>query len=306
MPRLWAAQGRHEACVQPRKNLSGHPVEANMAMSGRHDRRHSIWQAFSVEVYVSAGQTFYSIDIMQKPADARARCERSPGARILPKGATMRLRRRQVISGSLALAAGASGLPLFARPAGAVATPVPMPGTAACDPYAQMAPVPTFTLTSTDVTAGELLPTAQMSGIAGAGGADESPQLAWSGFPDETRSFVVSMFDPDAPSPSGFWHWAVADIPASVTELPSGAGAAGGASLPQGAFQLRNDAGLAQYLGAAPPAGDPPHRYFIAVTAADVDTLQVDKDATPALLYATLAGHTLARAIIVPIAAPAG
>src|SRR5688500_16877803 len=211
----------------------------------------------------------------------------------------MRIHRRGVVQ-SLALAAGASGLSVLGRSVSAqTATPAALE---ACDPYARLAPVPAFTLTSTDVAQGEQLPKPQMSGMFGAGGEDRSPQLAWTDFPEETRSFVVTMFDPDAPLPSGFWHWAVVDIPVSVAELPAGAGSADGAKLPPEAFQLPNDARLAQYVGAAPPPGDPPHRYFIVVTAVDVDSLDVDKEATPALLYATLSGHTLARALLVPVA----
>ena len=216
----------------------------------------------------------------------------------------MRIHRRGVVVQSLALAGSATGLSVLGRSVSAqTATPA---APEACDPYARLAPVPTFTLTSTDVAQGEQLPKPQMSGMFGAGGEDRSPQLAWSDFPEETRSFVVTMFDPDATLPSGFWHWAVADIPASVTELPAGAGSADGAKLQPGAFQLPNDARLAQYIGAAPPPGDPPHRYYIAVTAVDVDSLDVDKEATPALLYATLSGHTLARALLVPTAKTGG
>lgn len=168
------------------------------------------------------------------------------------------------------------------------------------NPYDAITEVPAFTLTSSDVTDGQELPTAQVSGIFGAGGSDTSPQLSWSGFPEGTKSFVVSIYDPAAPTASGFWHWAVADIPVSTTSLASGAGDDTGSGLPAGSFQLSNDAGLQRYLGAAPPAGHGKHNYFIAVHAVDVESLGVDHAATPAFLMFNLSGHTLARAVITP------
>ncbi|MBC7724726.1 MAG: YbhB/YbcL family Raf kinase inhibitor-like protein [Burkholderiaceae bacterium] len=166
-------------------------------------------------------------------------------------------------------------------------------------PYDQIAVVPGFTLTSTDVADGEELPTPQVSGIFGAGGADTSPQLSWSGFPAETKSFVVTMYDADAPTASGFWHWAVVDLAADVTSLATGAGDSD-SSLPSGAFHLKNDASLARFLGAAPPAGHGKHSYHIAVHALDVESLGVEASATPGFLGFTMSGHTLARAVISP------
>jgi Raf kinase inhibitor-like YbhB/YbcL family protein len=166
-------------------------------------------------------------------------------------------------------------------------------------PYDTLPRVPSFDLESTDVQHGEQLPLSQVSGIFGAGGEDRSPQLSWSGFPSATKSFVVTCFDPDAPTASGFWHWAVVDIPATVSSLPGGAGDEQGTGLPSGAFQLRNDAGLRRYLGAAPPPGHGRHRYFFVVHAVDVESLGVPEDASNALLGFNLFSHTLARATIV-------
>jgi len=168
------------------------------------------------------------------------------------------------------------------------------------NPYDQIAPVPAFSLSSTDVKDGEELPLAQVSGIFGAGGTDTSPQLSWSGFPSQTRSFAVTVYDPTAPTASGFWHWAVADIPASTTELSADAGNGQGASLPAGALQLANDASLKRFLGAAPPAGSGKHNYYIAVHAVDVEKLDLPENATPAFLGFNLSGHTIARAVITP------
>lgn len=168
------------------------------------------------------------------------------------------------------------------------------------NPYQFLPDVPTFTVTSTDIEDGKTLPNAQVSGIMGAGGEDASPQLAWSGFPAHTRSFAVTVFDPCAPTASGFWHWAVANIPASVTGLPTGAGDDEGSGLPDGAVQLRNDAGSNRYIGAAPPEGHGPHRYYAVVHAVDVESLEVDDTSTPAYLGFNLFFHTLARAVIVP------
>lgn len=168
------------------------------------------------------------------------------------------------------------------------------------DPFARHPEVPSFTVSSNTVADGAPWGPAQMSGIFGVpGGADVSPQLTWSGAPEGTRSYAVTVYDPDAPTGSGFWHWAVFNIPASVTELPEGAGDEGGSGLPAGAVQLRNDAGLARFLGAAPPAGHGQHRYFIVVYAVDVEDLGVPAEATNALLGFNLFSHTLARATMV-------
>ena len=169
----------------------------------------------------------------------------------------------------------------------------------AYNPYDALPDLPTFELTSEDITDGQPLKGDQVSGIMGAGGHDNSPQLSWSGFPEATKSFAVTVFDPDAPTASGFWHWAVANIPASTTTLAPGAGDDGGTGLPHGTVTLKSDAGLARYVGAAPPAGHGPHRYFVAVHALDVEHLDIDESASPAFLGFNLFSHAIARAYIV-------
>src|SRR3954465_10560885 len=166
------------------------------------------------------------------------------------------------------------------------------------DPFAGLPEVPSFTVTSTTLTDGGDTPDAQMSGLFGVpGGEDISPQLSWSGAPEGTKSYAVTVYDPDAPTQSGFWHWAVADIPATVTELPEGAGDDTGSGLPAGAVQLPPDAGTPRFtgaappargprpprfIGAAPPAGPGPPRFFFGVHALDTESIGVPADATPA------------------------
>ncbi|SNS21066.1 YbhB/YbcL family Raf kinase inhibitor-like protein [Rhodococcoides kyotonense] len=166
------------------------------------------------------------------------------------------------------------------------------------DPYAALPDLPSFQLTSEDFQEGATLDAQQVSGIMGAGGHDNSPQLSWSGFPEGTKSFVVTAYDPDAPTASGFWHWAVANIPATTTSLVAGAGDDGGTAIPTSAVTLKNDAGLFRYIGAAPPAGHGPHRYIFAVHAVDVERLEVDETATPAYLGFNLFSHAIGRAVL--------
>ncbi|WP_029135996.1 YbhB/YbcL family Raf kinase inhibitor-like protein [Nakamurella lactea] len=166
------------------------------------------------------------------------------------------------------------------------------------DPYPLLPAVGSFSVSSQDVADGRPLDLLQVHDSTG--GRNVSPALAWSGAPEGTRSFVVTCFDPDAPTPSGFWHWCAVGLPATVTELPAGAGAADDL-LPGDAFHVRNDFSQQRYDGAAPPPGDMPHRYFFVVHATDIeamDTLGVDGGTTPAVVSFHLAFHTLGRAVL--------
>ncbi len=167
------------------------------------------------------------------------------------------------------------------------------------DPYSDLPAVASFTVTSETFADGQEVPPAQRSG--GSRPRDVSPQLSWNGFPAGTKGFAVTMYDPDAPTASGFWHWAAFNIPASVTSLPAGAGSEDGTGLPAGAVQLKNDGGFPGFMGAAPPPGHHPHRYMLVVHAVDVAKLTIRAEATPAILGFNLFTHTLARARITGI-----
>jgi Raf kinase inhibitor-like YbhB/YbcL family protein len=168
-------------------------------------------------------------------------------------------------------------------PAAAVRTPSP--------PTSSVA----ITLTSTTFSDGGTLPAA--AAFSGCGGSNVSPDLAWRGFPPNTQSFVLTVFDPDAPTGSGFWHWLLFNIPASVTSLPSNAGAS---ATPAGAISGYTDNGFSHYGGPCPPVGDPPHRYIFTVYALDVATVPGASAATTgATLVFSIGGHVLAQGSIV-------
>lgn len=152
--------------------------------------------------------------------------------------------------------------------------------------------LPHFSLTSTDLRAHRPIP-AEFWGCDGPG---VSPQLSWHGAPAATKSYAITMFDPDAPTGSGFWHWLAWDLPGNVTSLPTAA------TLPMGAVNGTNDGGTLGYTGPCPPPGDGTHHYHITVVALDVPTLGL-----PASIHAAVVGfvtgqHALASAELVATA----
>lgn len=165
------------------------------------------------------------------------------------------------------------------------------------EPYAGLPDLPLFELTSEDVADGEPMAQEFASGAMGVeGGQDVSPQLSWSGAPEGTKSYVITCFDPDAPTPSGFWHLCVSNVPASVTSLDRG----WAAREIEGAVKHLNDGGNREFTGAAPPPGDGPHRYIFCVTAVDTEELDVDESASPAVVNFNLFFHGIGRAFLTP------
>src|SRR6266540_3928100 len=153
-------------------------------------------------------------------------------------------------------------------------------------------------VTSNDFKDGEYLSNDHVLSAAfgfGCAGGNESPHLAWSAVPEGTRSFAVTCFDPDAPTGSGFWHWVVVNVPATVHELPRGAGS-GNQGLPAGALQVRTDFSAPGYGGPCPPEGDHPHRYLFTVHAVGLDSLPVEADTSAAVVGFYLHFNTLEKA----------
>ena len=156
-----------------------------------------------------------------------------------------------------------------------------------------------FKVSSADFANGRTIPMAQVFNSFGCKGGDVSPALHWSGAPAGTKSFAITIFDPNAPTGSGWWHWVVFNIPADVSSLPAGAGAADSHMLPAGAIQARTDFGFSNYGGPCPPAGDRPHHYHVTVYALKIAKLPLDASASGAMVGYYLHFNTLAEAHLV-------
>jgi Raf kinase inhibitor-like YbhB/YbcL family protein len=158
--------------------------------------------------------------------------------------------------------------------------------------------VQAFEVTSADIKEGKMLAAAQVFNGFGCTGGNVAPQISWKDAPKDAKSFAVTVYDPDAPTGSGWWHWIVYDIPATFNGLPGGASASADAKtkLPDGAKQGRNDYGTRDFGGACPPPGDKPHRYIITVYALKIDQLGVPDDASAALIGYMLNANSLGKA----------
>ena len=157
---------------------------------------------------------------------------------------------------------------------------------------------PTLQVTSANFADGDYLASDHILSASfglGCSGDNMSPQLSWSGAPDGTKSFAVTVFDPDAPTGSGFWHWLVVNIPPSVTDLALDSGNPRANNLPAGARQVRTDFGTPGYGGPCPPTGDHPHRYIFTVYAVSMDQLPVTDTTTAAVIGFMLHFNSLAK-----------
>ncbi len=152
-----------------------------------------------------------------------------------------------------------------------------------------------FTVQSTSWQDGQMMKDSSVYNGFGCTGGNVSPQLSWTNAPEGTKSFAVTVYDPDAPTGSGWWHWTLFNIPADVSELSEGAGS-DPSKLPAGAVQGRTDFGKPGYGGACPPQGDKPHRYILTVYALKIDKIDLKDDASGALVGYYLNQNSLAKA----------
>ena len=143
---------------------------------------------------------------------------------------------------------------------------------------AQAAFAQSMSLKSDEVSDGSTIKDAQVANVFGCKGGNISPSLSWSGAPSDTKSFALTVYDPDAPTGSGFWHWVVFNIPPSTMSIPKDAGNVKKRLMPKGAIQSRTDFGTDGYGGPCPPQGDKPHHYIFTVYAVDEDKLTFAKD----------------------------
>ena len=161
----------------------------------------------------------------------------------------------------------------------------------------QISRLKTFTLSSKDL-GGQATKTLEFNGF-GCSGSNQSPHLYWEHAPHETKSFAITMFDPDAPTGSGFWHWIVFDIPANINELLPNTGNVNHNLAPRGVIQSKTDYGIYGFGGPCPPVGHGIHQYIITVYALKVETLGLDENASPAVVGFNLWQNTLAKASII-------
>jgi len=152
-----------------------------------------------------------------------------------------------------------------------------------------------MTLTSPQIKNGGSIAVEQEFKGFGCTGGNISPALAWKGAPKGTKSFALTVYDPDAPTGSGWWHWVMFNIPADVTSLPKGAGDPAAKLAPAGSVQGRTDFGTSGYGGPCPPVGDKPHHYHFTVYALDIEKIDADQNASPAYIGYNIHFHTLAK-----------
>lgn len=156
-----------------------------------------------------------------------------------------------------------------------------------------------FLLTSTDIIERAHAGTSLVYNKGGCTGENRSPHLSWTGAPAGTRSFAITLHDPDAPRKGGWWHWGVFDLPATTMVLPSGAGDGTGSALPAGAIEIVNDHGERGYGGPCPPNGHGVHHYHLVVHALKVDRLGLSADARPANVAQAIKKKELSSAELV-------